>query len=144
VAAVVELERFVAAQDAAGGEGILAELRRGRKVGHWMWFVFPQLRGLGFSAMAERFGVAGIDEACAYLAHPVLGPRLCEAVALLTAHKDRTAVEILGTVDAMKLRSSLTLFGAASEEAGVFGEALAQFYGGVADPQTRRILAATA
>lgn len=141
---VAELERFVAAQDAAGWDGILAELRRGRKSGHWIWFVFPQLRGLGFSTMADRYGLAGIDEARAYLAHPVLGPRLHQAVSLLVAHSDRTAVEMLGEIDAMKFRSSLTLFQAASAEAGVFGEALRQFYDGAEDPLTRRMLETTA
>jgi uncharacterized protein (DUF1810 family) len=141
---VDELQRFVAAQDAAGWEGIVDELRRGRKTGHWIWFVFPQLRGLGFSSMAERYGMAGLDEARAYLAHPVLGARLREAVSLLAAHGERTAVEMLGNVDAMKLRSSLTLFAAASAEPGVFEAALEQFYAGVPDPLTRRMLAATA
>jgi len=140
---VDELARFVAAQDAAGWEEIVAELRRGRKTGHWIWFVFPQLRGLGFSTMAERYGIVDLGEARRYLAHPVLGLRLREAVALLMAHKDRTAEAMLGGLDAMKFRSSLTLFGAA-EKAGVFGEALAQFYDGREDPLTRRMLAATA
>jgi uncharacterized protein (DUF1810 family) len=141
---VDEFERFVAAQDAAEWEEILAELRRGRKTGHWIWFVFPQLQGLGRSTMAERYGIADLPEARRYLAHPVLGARLREAVSLLAAHKDRTAMEMLGSVDAMKLRSSLTLFAAASLEPGVFGAALEQFYAGEADPLTRRMLAATA
>lgn len=144
VVAVDDVERFVAAQEEAPWEEILEELRRGRKTGHWIWFVFPQLRGLGLSGMSERYGIAGIDEARAYLAHPVLGPRLREGVETVAAHEGRTAVSILGAVDAMKFRSSLTLFGAAAAEPGVFGEALAQFYGGEEDPLTRRMLEATA
>ncbi len=139
-----DLERFVAAQDETGWEEILDELRCGRKTGHWIWFVFPQLRGLGLSGMSERYGIAGIDEARAYLAHPVLGPRLREGVRAVIAHEGFTAAAILGETDAMKFRSSLTLFGAAAAEPGLFGEALAQYFGGAEDPLTRRMLDATA
>lgn len=135
-----ELERFVAAQDVEGWDGILDELRSGRKTGHWIWFVFPQLRGLGLSGMSERYGIAGIEEARGYLDHPVLGPRLREAVKIVAGHQGRTAVAIFGAVDATKFRSSLTLFGEAATEPGVFGEALSQFYAGAEDPLTRRML----
>jgi uncharacterized protein (DUF1810 family) len=137
---VDELDRFVTAQGEEGWEGILGEMRSGRKTGHWIWFVFPQLRGLGLSGMSQRYGIAGIDEARAYLAHPVLGPRLREAVEIVAGHQGRTAVAIFGAVDATKFRSSLTLFAAAAAEPGVFGEALTQFYAGTEDPLTRRML----
>ena len=104
-----DLERFVAAQ-AADHATALAELRAGRKRTHWMWYVLPQLRGLGTSPMAWRYGLAGLDEARGYLAHPLLGPRLLEGVAALNAHEGLSATAILGEVDALKLRSCLTLF----------------------------------
>src|ERR1700727_887372 len=117
------LERFVTAQDSGGTyQRALAELRAGRKTGHWMWFIFPQVAGLGFSAMAQRFAISGLDEARAYLAHPVLGPRLRECTGAIAAVDDSTADRILGRVDAMELRSCMTLFAAAAPEEGVFGE----------------------
>src|SRR5690349_7212891 len=107
-----DLSRFVAAQAPVYAEA-LAELRRGRKEGHWMWFVFPQLAGLGRSPTALFYAIGSLAEARAYLAHPVLGPRLRECTETLLAHRRRGAEAILGPVDAMKLRSSMTLFEAA-------------------------------
>ncbi|MSU88589.1 DUF1810 family protein [Rhodobacteraceae bacterium 2CG4] len=136
------LERFVAAQD-RHWEAILAELRAARKVSHWMWYVFPQLRGLGRSATAQHYGIAGIDEARAYLAHPVLGPRLRECAALLLQADTDDPEQIMGPVDAQKLRSSMTLFdriGAGTDDNGCFGAVLARFYGGAPDPRTLAML----
>ena len=118
-----DLERFVAAQDARGTyASALAELRSGRKTGHWMWFVFPQIAGLGLSETSRRYAISSLDEARAYLAHPVLGPRLEESARALLELDGRTATEILGPVDAMKLRSSMTLFARAAPEEPLFRE----------------------
>jgi uncharacterized protein (DUF1810 family) len=132
-----ELQRFVDAQDADGAyDRALAELRAGRKRSHWMWFVFPQLAGLGHSGMAERYAIGSLEEARAYLAHPVLGPRLHEATrALLAAPVGPSADDIFGRVDAMKLRSSMTLFMRAAPEEPLFQQSLERFYGS-ADPAT--------
>jgi uncharacterized protein (DUF1810 family) len=127
------LQRFVDAQ-APVWDDVLAELRAGHKTTHWMWFVFPQLASLGRSGTAKFYGLSGPDEARAYLAHPVLGRRLVQACRLLLAHPGRTATEIFGKVDAMKLRSCLTLFAAAAPEEGVFRDCLEQFFGGEGDP----------
>jgi uncharacterized protein (DUF1810 family) len=134
-----DLERFVAAQ-AADHATALAELRAGRKRTHWMWYVLPQLRGLGTSPMAWRYGLAGLDEARAYLAHPLLGPRLLEGVAALNAHEGLSATAILGEVDALKLRSCLTLFMQVAPPGSPFEAALAKYFGGVADPATLALL----
>lgn len=107
-----DLERFVEAQEPVY-ETVLAELRAGRKTTHWIWFVFPQAKGLGRSAMSERYGIASLDEARAYLAHPVLGPRLKECTRLVLSHEGVPLEEILGELDAMKFRSSMQLFRAA-------------------------------
>jgi uncharacterized protein (DUF1810 family) len=133
------LARFVDAQEGVF-EGALAELAAGRKRGHWIWFVLPQLRGLGRSAMADAYGLAGRAEAAAYAAHPVLGPRLVACVEALLAHRDRGAVAVLGDVDATKLRSCLTLFAAVAPAEPVFGAALDALFGGTADPRTRALL----
>ena len=133
-----DLERFVAAQ-AVNHADALAELRAGRKRTHWMWYVLPQLRGLGTSPMAQRFGIAGLDEARAYLAHPLLGPRLLDCVAALNALPEGTAAEaVLGPIDAVKLRSCLTLFARAADGAAAapFEAALAKYFGGAPDPAT--------
>ena len=114
----------------------LQELQAGRKRSHWMWFIFPQLRGLGKSDMAYRYGVAGLEEAKAYLRHPVLGARLRECCAALLAHKDRRIEDILGELDAMKLRSSMTLFALASADGGLFRAVLETFFDGRADRRT--------
>ena len=131
------LERFVQAQDSAGTyQEAAAELRAGRKASHWMWFIFPQVAGLGFSAMSQRYAISGLAEARAYLDHPVLGPRLAECARIVAATEGRTADDIFGPVDAMKLRSSMTLFAAAAHEEPVFGEVLAKYFGGTSDEAT--------
>jgi uncharacterized protein (DUF1810 family) len=136
-----DLQRFVDAQSPVYVDA-LAELRRGRKQSHWMWFVFPQLRGLGRSAMADFHGLASIDEAKAYLEHPLLGRRLVECAQAMLAHAGRSADAILGPVDAVKLRSSTTLFEcAAGGGFGPFGAVLDTFFGGVRDQATLRMLA---
>lgn len=131
----VDLERFVRAQDGVYDQA-LQELRAGAKRGHWMWFVFPQVAGLGHSPTAQRYAIAGLDEARAYLAHPVLGPRLVEAAQALLALSARDPVRVLGPVDALKLRSSMTLFEAAAPDERVFGEVLERFYDGERDEAT--------
>lgn len=134
-----DLKRFVDAQAAVYGT-VLAELRDGRKRSHWMWFVFPQLRGLGNSPTAVRFSIASVEEARAYLAHELLGRRLRECARLLTEIDGRTAGEIFGTPDDMKLRSSMTLFAHAADDSGDFVEVLEKFYGGEEDSATLALL----
>jgi len=129
-----DLERFVAAQ-APVIERVRRELAAGRKASHWMWFVFPQVAGLGFSPMSQRYAIASAAEAEAYLAHPVLGPRLEDTVSLVLAHRDRSAHEIFGSPDDRKFRSCLTLFDHVAP-AGLFAEALDAFFGGVRDART--------
>jgi uncharacterized protein (DUF1810 family) len=133
-----DLARFVAAQDRVWPE-VTAELREGRKRTHWMWFVFPQVAGLGSSAMAQRYAIGSIEEARAYLAHPVLGERLREAARLMLAQRGRPAEAVLGGIDAVKLRSSMTLFNAAAPQEALFGEAIDAFYEGP-DPRTLALL----
>ncbi len=130
-----DLERFVSAQRGAYPSAV-AQLRAGRKTGHWMWFVFPQIAGLGQSAMSQRYAVASLDEARAYLAHPVLGPRIAECARILTELPGRDAETILGGIDAVKLRSSMTLFARASEDDSVYHAVLDQYFGGTPDPHT--------
>jgi len=147
------LERFVAAQDRAGTyQRAVAELRAGAKVSHWMWFVFPQVAGLGMSAMSREYAISSADEARAYLAHPVLGPRLRECARIVGDTEGRTAEQVFGYVDAVKLRSSMTLFAAADDSAAedaaageaapgesgasVFREVLGKYFGGVPDEET--------
>jgi uncharacterized protein (DUF1810 family) len=129
------LHRFIGAQQPVY-EDVLAELRAGRKSSHWMWFIFPQIRGLGFSPMAQRYAIASLDEARAYLAHPLLGARLRECSALVAAVQGRSAHQIFGSPDDMKFRSSMTLFAHASADNAVFLECLARYYGGVEDAAT--------
>jgi uncharacterized protein (DUF1810 family) len=136
----MSLERFVAAQDPVWPQ-VTAELAAGRKQSHWMWFVFPQLAGLGRSAMAERYALASVAEAAAYAGHPVLGPRLLQATGLLLRHAGQPAEAILGPVDAMKLRSSMTLFALARPEEPGFAAVLAAFWKGRPDPATLRLAA---
>jgi uncharacterized protein (DUF1810 family) len=132
-----DLQRFVDAQDRGGTyDRALAELRDGRKTSHWMWFVFPQIAGLGTSPMAQRYAIASLDEARAYLAHPVLGARLRESANALTGLATRSPEEVLGGIDAIKLRSSMTLFARAAPDEPLFGEVLDQYFGGVADDTT--------
>src|SRR3954466_14973010 len=135
----MDLDRFLAAQDPVPGQ-VRSELAAGRKRSHWMWFVFPQLRGLGQSAMAQHYGLDSLAEARAYLAHPVLGRRLRECAALVNAVQGRSAEEILGGVDAMKFRSCMTLFAAAEAGDSVFRTALDRYYGGAEDPRTLALL----
>ena len=132
------LERFVAAQERGGTyKRAVAELRAGAKVSHWMWFVFPQIAGLGMSAMSQEFAISSIAEARAYLAHPVLGPRLHECARIVANTGGKSAERIFGPVDAMKLRSSMTLFAAADEAAqNAFDAVLVKHFGGVADEVT--------
>ena len=130
-----DLDRFVAAQDGVY-ETALAELRRGRKASHWMWFVFPQIAGLGHSAMARAYAIASLGQARAYLAHPLLGARLAACVAALAAlPADATAEGVMGGIDAIKLRSSLTLFEAAGG-GPAYAAALDRWFGGERDPET--------
>ncbi len=130
-----DLQRFVAAQDQTYAQAF-AELRAGQKRTHWMWFVFPQIEGLGRSGMAQRFGVRGLPEARAYLSHPVLGKRLVECARALTALDTADPVDIFGATDAMKLRSSMTLFAHAAPEEPVFREVLDHYFGGREDEAT--------
>ncbi|MGY3475680.1 DUF1810 domain-containing protein [Bradyrhizobium ottawaense] len=133
-----DLERFVTAQNTVFRD-VRGELARGRKQTHWMWFVFPQIAGLGFSAMSQRYAIGSRAEAKAYLAHPVLGPRLVECTRLVLAVDGRTINAILDAPDDAKFRSSMTLFGAVSDEP-VFGEALARYFAGERDAATLEIL----
>jgi uncharacterized protein (DUF1810 family) len=134
------LRRFVEAQDdAAIYARALGELRAGRKQSHWIWFVFPQIAGLGQSPMSQAYAIRSLDEARAYLEHPVLGPRLREATeALLAADPGVSAETILGGIDAIKVRSSMTLFAAAAPAERIFRDVLDRFYGGEPDPETER------
>jgi uncharacterized protein (DUF1810 family) len=134
-----DLERFVAAQEPVW-DRVRAELARGRKASHWMWFVFPQLAGLGSSSTARAYAVSGLDEAQAYLAHPVLGPRLREAAELAAAVEARTASEVFGYPDDLKLRSSMTLFARAAPQDPVFTAVLDRYFGGDPDPRTLELL----
>nr|WP_272890237.1 DUF1810 domain-containing protein [Stutzerimonas stutzeri] len=133
------MQRFVDAQYSPY-EIALAELRAGYKQSHWMWFIFPQIAGLGRSAMAERYAIADLDEAVAYLQHPLLGQRLGECAQALLQHSGRTARQILGSPDDLKLRSSMTLFAAAAPENALFQQILDTFYNGEADPETLKRL----
>jgi uncharacterized protein (DUF1810 family) len=134
-----DLGRFVRAQEGVHARA-LDELRAGRKTSHWMWFVFPQLTGLGRSAVAQQYGIDGVEEARTYLDHPVLGPRLREAAAVAEAAPARSADELLGGIDAMKLRSSMTLFARAADDPAPFRAVLDRWYAGTEDPVTLRLL----
>ncbi len=131
-----DLSRFVAAQDPVYAQA-QTELTLGRKRSHWMWFVFPQVEGLGASAMAQRYAIHSLEEAAAYLAHPILGPRLKECVALVNKVEGASAREIFGHPDDLKFRSSMTLFAAAAPEESLFAQALEKYYAGAPDPFTR-------
>ena len=134
-----DLQRFVAAQDAGGTyERAAAELRAGRKTSHWMWFVFPQIAGLGYSPMARTYAITSLAEARAYLAHPVLGARLAECATILAGLPDRTAEQVFGEVDALKLRSSMTLFMHAAPGEPVFRQVLDRYFGGIPDSATEQ------
>jgi uncharacterized protein (DUF1810 family) len=134
-----DVSRFVSAQDRAQAyERALAELRAGHKQGHWIWFVLPQLAGLGTSGMSREYGIRGLAEARAYLTHPVLGPRLRECAEALTDLAGSDPVAVMGGIDAVKLRSSMTLFARAAEgeDAAAFRAVLEQYFGGEEDPHT--------
>ena len=136
-----DLERFVIAQQPPAYDRVLGELRRGLKAGHWIWFIFPQVAGLGHSETSRYFAITSLDEARSYLAHPVLGPRLRECAGVVAATDGRTAEQMFGPVDAMKVRSCMTLFLHARPEEGAFRLVLDRFFDGAADPATDRLLA---
>jgi uncharacterized protein (DUF1810 family) len=134
-------ERFVVAQDAGGTyDQAVAELRHGQKTSHWMWFVFPQIAGLGKSATSRTFAITSLAEAKAYLRHPVLGRRLVECAGIVAGTRGRTAEQIFGGIDARKLHSSMTLFSRAEPAEQVFGQVLDQYFDGVPDPATEQRL----
>ena len=130
-----DLQRFVEAQAPIYSK-VCEELRAGRKESHWMWFIFPQIAGLGQSPTSIRFAISSLDEASAYLAHPVLGPRLLECSRLALEVEGRTARQIFGVVDELKFRSSMTLFAGAAREAAVFRQCLDKYFGGAPDRAT--------
>lgn len=136
-----DLDRFVDAQSGGAYEGALSELRRGRKVGHWIWYILPQMRGLGMSSTSAHYGIGSLDEARAYLAHPVLGPRLRACVEAVAMHAGSSATAIFGSLDAMKFRSCLTLFAEADGQPSLFTRALEQFFNDQRDPRTLELLA---
>lgn len=136
-----ELTRFLEAQNAGGiFAQAVAELHSGRKATHWMWFVFPQIAGLGRSATARYYAIASLEEAKAYLGHDVLGSRLLECSAIVASHRQRTAAEIFGSVDALKLHSSMTLFLRADPQQAVIASVLEKFFSGSPDPATDALL----
>ena len=135
------LDRFVQAQERTY-ESALTEIRNGRKRSHWMWFIFPQFEGLGSSAQSVFFSIRSLAEANAYLAHPLLGPRLIECARALLAIDGRSAIDIFGSPDDMKLRSSATLFGRVSPDGSVFHRILDKYFGGRADERTLRLVGA--
>jgi uncharacterized protein (DUF1810 family) len=131
------LSRFVVVQDVGGAyDQAVAELYRGRKTSHWMWFVFPQIAGLGQSRTSVKFAISSLDEARAYLAHPVLGPRLIECATIVAQTQGRTAEQIFGRLDAQKLHSSITLFRRAAPREAVFSQVLDRYFNGSLDPKT--------
>jgi uncharacterized protein (DUF1810 family) len=134
-----DLERFVTAQ-AAVYDQVVAQLRAGRKTGHWMWFVFPQMAGLGRSETSRYYSIRSLEDARAYLRHPVLGPRIVECARLVRDAPATSAESLFGPIDAVKLRSSMTLFARAAPDQTVFGAVLDRFYGGRPDPATDALL----
>jgi len=136
-----DLRRFVDAQEGTY-DGALDELHRGRKSGHWIWFVFPQIAGLGRSEPSRFYAIRSLDEARRYLQHPILGPRLHACAQALLDADAGSAEAILGSIDAVKVRSSMTLFHRADPARRVFAEVLDRYYGGAPDPATDRLLAA--
>lgn len=136
----MDLERFLKAQDSGGTyHQAVRELRNGRKTSHWMWFIFPQIAGLGRSATAQAYAISDLAEAQAYLAHPILGPRLIECAEIVAAQQGRSAEQIFGGIDAIKLRSSMTLFAHAAPDQTIFQQVIDQYYDGQ-DPETARRL----
>ena len=137
-----DLQRFVTAQDEGDTFAIaMRELTEGHKESHWMWFVFPQITGLGSSPMARRYSLTSVDEAAEYLTHPVLGPRLLQATKAVLDVQDATAIGVLGTVDAMKLLSSMTLFHRADPDEPLFAQVLERFFAGTPDAATDAVIA---
>jgi uncharacterized protein (DUF1810 family) len=134
-----DLERFVDAQEGVYGD-VVKELRAGAKRSHWMWFIFPQIAGLGHSAMAMKYAIASAEEAVAYLKHPVLGPRLIEGTELVLAVENRSIREIFGSPDDMKFCSSMTLFAQTANDGAIFHKAITKYYAGRFDPATLEIL----
>jgi len=133
----MDLERFVKAQDSGGTyRQAVTELRQGRKTSHWMWFIFPQIAGLGHSTMAHKFALSSLDEAAAYLAHPVLGLRLRECSVLVAGIEARSIAEIFGCPDDVKFRSSMTLFAQVAPQEPIFAACLQKYFAGEPDPQT--------
>jgi uncharacterized protein (DUF1810 family) len=130
-----DLQRFVDAQNRVYDQ-VCSELREGRKQGHWMWFIFPQIKGLGYSAVAARFAISSRDEAAAYLDHPILGPRLIECTRLVTLVEGRSINQILGYPDDLKFRSCMTLFANATADNQIFLDALQKYFGGEFDRMT--------
>ena len=137
-----DLARFVEAQ-ATTYDRALAELRLGRKESHWMWFIFPQIAGLGQSPMARRYAIRSLREATAYLAHPVLGPRLLECAEAVLAIEHRPAIEVFGQPDDVKLRSSATLFALVSQPPSIFDRVIDKYFGGERDDRTIRLVVGT-
>jgi uncharacterized protein (DUF1810 family) len=134
----MDLEHFVRAQDSGGTyQRAVAELRNGRKTSHWMWFIFPQIAGLGRSAMAQAYAISDLSEAQAYLAHPVLGPRLIECAEIVVSHQGLSAQQIFGGIDAIKLRSSMTLFARADPDQAIFQQVIEQYFD-APDAETER------
>jgi uncharacterized protein (DUF1810 family) len=129
------LDRFISAQAGVYPQ-VLAELGAGRKRGHWIWFIFPQMKGLGRSALSEYYGIGSLEEAAAYARHSILGPRLAECTQLVNQVEGRTIREILGPPDDLKFRSSMTLFARAAEDATVFNDALKKYFNSEGDPLT--------
>jgi uncharacterized protein (DUF1810 family) len=134
-----DLNRFVRAQEAVFAQ-VLEELRAGAKRGHWIWFIFPQMKGLGHSPTADHFGIESLKEAEAYARHPLLGPRLVECTRLVNQVEGRTISQILGYPDDLKFRSSMTLFARAAPDSAVFNEALQKYFNGQPDPLTLELL----
>ena len=134
-----DLNRFVEAQEATY-EQALAEIREGRKRSHWMWFIFPQFAGLGFSPTSQRYAIRSVAEAEAYLRHPILGRRLVECAEAVLAVEGKSATEIFGHPDDLKLRSSATLFASVASPGSVFHRILEKYFQGAADPQTLRLI----
>jgi len=134
-----KLSRFIEAQDGIYSD-VLDELGRGRKTGHWIWYIFPQIAGLGFSGMSRRYSIASLDEAKAYAEHPLLGQRLIECVELVMAVEGQSAEQIFGHLDALKFRSCLTLFAAADDDNQIYQKALNKYFDGSPDPLTIQAL----
>ena len=130
-----DLQRFIDAQQPVF-DRVIAELKQGRKRGHWIWFIFPQLKGLGHSSNSEFFGISSLQEAAAYVQHPVLGPRLVQCTELVNSVEGSSAEDIFGEIDAMKFRSSMTLFAKAAPDNRIFAEAIGKYFGGRFDGLT--------